>query len=168
MFSKCYGTKNDIDKKPSPGHPRLQMQALVPDSVESQCSTKDVASDLAVDVACLSEDVPASSKGSELPHKLLASLWKVCRDLMPGWEDGTTCDVVPEGMVVKQISGGITNMLFLVELAPAVGGRVNQVLARVFGAKTELLIDRKQDNGKSCDVIIALHDSHVSMLADPI
>nr|BAU37043.1 ethanolamine kinase [Chlamydomonas asymmetrica] len=59
----------------------------------------------------------------------------VCQRILPGWSqlDGGLC-------TVSKISGGISNML--VKVAPPADSGLNPVAVKVFGDKTELLIDR--------------------------
>ena len=72
---------------------------------------------------------------------LHADLFRVCRSLAEGWS------AAPDGdLVVSTIKGGITNLLFRVIWSTAPDGVPSALLVRVFGAKTDIMIDRLKDN----------------------
>eukprot|EP00937_MAST-01D_sp_MAST-1D-sp2_P005156 g5156.t1 len=75
---------------------------------------------------------------------LHASLFDVCRALVDGW-----AGVRDAQCSVRQISGGITNMLYRVtarrEGEDPPMGAADAALVRVYGDKTELMIDRLKD-----------------------
>ena len=54
------------------------------------------------------------------------------------------CGWSSQDATIFQISGGITNLLF--KMQPKSGQEA--VLVRVFGAKTEMMINRERDNSK--------------------
>jgi len=62
------------------------------------------------------------------------SLWEVCTALGPGWQA-----VQESEIAVDVVKGGITNLLYKVT-SPA-----GLLLVRVYGAKTELVIDRDKE-----------------------
>lgn len=63
---------------------------------------------------------------------------RLCARLLPGW-----AGLAPDGMDVTAISGGISNLL--VKVSPHSRHCLEPVAFKVFGHKTELLIDRKQE-----------------------
>eukprot|EP00667_Euglena_gracilis_P013493 EG_transcript_13928 len=67
-------------------------------------------------------------------QRLHRSLWEVCTAIAPGWEKVTEAD-----LKVDLVKGGITNLLFKVT-SPA-----GALLVRVYGDKTELVIDREKE-----------------------
>ena len=71
---------------------------------------------------------------------LHADLRAVCTTLVEGWSA-----VPPSTLQVVVIQGGITNLLYRLD-NPTPGAKWASALVRVFGAKTELLIDREKDN----------------------
>ena len=72
---------------------------------------------------------------------LHTDLFSVCRSLAEGW------GAVPDGeLEVQIIKGGITNMLYRVTWTAAAEGTPAALLVRVFGAKTDIMIDRLKDN----------------------
>ena len=63
----------------------------------------------------------------------------------PAWADAT-----PTDLIVSEISGGLTNLIYLVKLEPKVHDSLancppSQVLLRLFGASTDGLIDRDSE-----------------------
>ena len=62
---------------------------------------------------------------------------KMCKKLLPSWHAASI-----EGMVITKISGGISNLI--VKVAPSEDG-IPPVVLKVFGEKTELLVDRDQE-----------------------
>lgn len=75
-------------------------------------------------------DITVDYAGEERDASLQAVVRALC-----GWGG--------EGITIKVIGGGITNLLFKL----AQEGR-SDVLVRVFGAKTEMMIERERDNRK--------------------
>jgi hypothetical protein len=72
------------------------------------------------------------------PAQLDAQLRDLCRRLCgPTWAGAQDSD-----LSIRAISGGITNLLFKVSHAPS----GSAALVRIFGEKTEVLIDREKDN----------------------
>jgi hypothetical protein len=57
---------------------------------------------------------------------------------------GALCGAQFTQASISQISGGITNMLFKMQSSD----NSKPVLVRVFGAKTEMMINRQRDNGE--------------------
>lgn len=90
------------------------------DSLRAAWTTPDAASDFVVDY-----------KGD-----LDRGLRHIVRELQPSWAGFADADL---GIV--QIAGGITNLLYRVTTPTGAS-----VLVRVFGEKTEVLIDREKDN----------------------
>ena len=72
---------------------------------------------------------------------LHSDLGSVCRSLAEGW------GAAPEAELdMTTIKGGITNMLYRVTWSAAPAGTPPSLLVRVFGAKTDIMIDRLKDN----------------------
>lgn len=63
---------------------------------------------------------------------------RLCARLLPGW-----AGLEPDDMDVASISGGISNLL--VKVSPHSRHGLEPVAFKVFGHKTELLIDREQE-----------------------
>jgi len=57
---------------------------------------------------------------------------------------GAWCDVQSDQFLLTTISGGITNILFLVSCSN--NNDIPPVLVRLYGANTEILIDREREN----------------------
>lgn len=64
-----------------------------------------------------------------------AAIKQLCQRVLPGWQSALEAD-----MQLSKISGGISNLLVKVSPGPATG--LWPVAVKVFGDKTELLIDR--------------------------
>ena len=71
----------------------------------------------------------------------------------------TLCGWTSQDAAIFQISGGITNLLF--KMSPKDGQ--DPVLIRVFGAKTEMMINRERDNSKCRFFSIALPCADTSL-----
>ncbi|PNW82726.1 hypothetical protein CHLRE_06g291600v5 [Chlamydomonas reinhardtii] len=79
---------------------------------------------------------PADVSFAEGQEEAERSIKKLCKRLLPGWSD-----LQEEDMRMSKISGGISNLLVKVE-PPA---PLQAVAVKVFGDKTELLIDREAE-----------------------
>ena len=77
-------------------------------------------------------DLEVDTKSGEAP--LHQSLWAVCSAIHPDWGS-----ITREALEVKMVSGGITNILYKVTADGA-----PPLLVRVYGDKTEMIIDRKK------------------------
>ena len=62
----------------------------------------------------------------------------MCLKLLPAWSS-TSLD----GIIVTKISGGISNLI--VKVSPSEGDNLAPVAFKIFGEKTELLVDRGQE-----------------------
>ncbi|MEW5314879.1 MAG: hypothetical protein WDW38_006342 [Sanguina aurantia] len=67
-----------------------------------------------------------------------AEVKKLCCRVLPGWDACTT-----DQIKITPISGGISNLL--VKVDPGCESGLDPVAVKVFGAKTELIIDRKRE-----------------------
>ncbi|KAG2428047.1 hypothetical protein HXX76_012031 [Chlamydomonas incerta] len=79
---------------------------------------------------------PAEISFAEGQQEAERSIKKLCTRLLPGWSE-----LKEEDMQMSKISGGISNLLVKVE-PPA---PLQPVAVKVFGDKTELLIDREAE-----------------------
>jgi ethanolamine kinase len=79
---------------------------------------------------------------------------RVCSALVPGW-----AELPPEQLALTQLVGGITNLLWRVDVdgawCAAADGRICSVLVRRYGDGSEMLIDRKRETA----VLRALSDA---------
>lgn len=79
-------------------------------------------------------EVPLGASDDETRHAILA----LCTRMLSDWEG-----VDPGELELTPISGGISNLL--VKVTPAAHMRLAPVAVKVFGNKTELLIDREKE-----------------------
>ena len=99
--------------------------------------------------AALKGVAPCPSLGFELEvvdsvESMRKDLVAICSKTCSTWAQARAED--PE-IVVTQVQGGITNILYLIVNKSLKPRENRSLLVRVFGKKTDLMIDRNRDNG---------------------
>jgi len=75
-------------------------------------------------------------------QNLVNQIRRIAKDVVKEWKQIDVNDIR-----VKEVSGGMTNMLYQASIPQSEGAKTeaNYVLVRIYGNKTDLIIDRKQE-----------------------